>query len=61
MKQSKGDLRWNNCEIDLISSSQLSTIKHVGCHSGFHLLTIPKASLIATVVSSWIQNDATIW
>ena len=47
--------------MEFISSSQLSTIKHFGCHSGFQDLRINKTSLTAEVVSSCNANEATAW
>ena len=45
-------IRGNIFPIDLISSSQLSTMKHFGSYSGAQLLIIPSASVIAIVASS---------
>ena len=45
-------IRGNIFLIDLISSSQLATMKHFECHSGAQLLIILSASVTAVVVSS---------
>ena len=45
--------------IDVISSSQLSTMKDFGERLGFQFFKIPSASVIAAVVSSCTANDAT--
>ena len=45
-------IQGNVFPIELIFSSQLSTMKHFGSHSGAQLLIILSTSVIAIVVSS---------
>ena len=45
--------------IDVIYSSQLSTMKDFSERLGFQFFKIPSASVIAAVVSSCTANDAT--
>ena len=55
------NLPGNKYSIDEISSWQLSTMKHLGVRLSFHCLTIDNASVMASVVSSCMANEATIW